>query len=407
MKRRKGKVMMIKRKIVLLAAVMFIAGMIPACGKDTNSADDGAGRADVPGAAADSDSAGASDAGEGARQDNYPDDAYIKSIKAADYVTLGEYKGIELTEEAVSVSKEDVKRYIDAYILAPRAVVTPVDDRTDVREGDTVNIDYTGYRDGEAFDGGSAQGYNLIIGSGQFIPGFEDGLIGKNVGEDVTLDLTFPENYDNAEMAGVSVTFEVTVNSISISELPELTDELVKELNIGENSTVAELNDYLYDSFNASAMNSYNQTLKLDITNAVMENSVFKDELPEHIVERYYDILIDDMTVTAASYGMDLNTYVKNYYNMDEEAYTEIIRDNAVTMVKQYIMFQAIADEEDLNMTQEEQSAAMEKWAQDYGYASVEELQEDIGTETFNEYIMAEEVVAFLIDNAIINTNES
>lgn len=376
MNHKKGKtfmVVMIKKKTALLAVLTLIVCILSACGRSET--------------------------------DSETDKTYISRIKASDYVTLGAYKGIELDEEEPSVPEGYVSQYIDTYILAPRATTTPVEDRTDVQEGDTVNIDYVGYRDGVAFDGGTAQGYDLTIGSGAFISGFEDGLIGGNVGDTVTLDLTFPDDYHSEEMAGASVSFEVTINSISILEKPELTDELVQELAIGDCSNVEELNSYLNDYFYSSVLSSYNQTVKNDITNAVIENCTF-NELPEELIDRYYDILIEDMTKTADSYGMDLNTYIQNYYNMDEAAYTERVRDNAQSMAKQYIMFQAIADVEDLNLTDEEKAQAAEKWAQDYGYGSVDDLKEDIGEEEFNEYLMAEEVVAFLLENATINTNE-
>ena len=114
------------------------------------------------------------------------------------------------------------------------------------------------------------------------------------------------------------------------------------------------------------------------------------------------------MTATAASVGLDdLNTYMKNYYNMDESAYTVMIRNNAQTMAKQYIMFQAIADVEGLNMTDEEKAQTMEELAQSYRFQSVDDLKEQMGEETLNEYMMAEKIVAFLIDNATINTNEA
>lgn len=391
---KEGKSIMMKKRAALSAAVMLVMCMVSACGANNENAADGANGAG--GEKVDS-SANTADGGIGS--------AYISGIKVSDYVTLGEYKGIELVEEEPAVPEGYVEHYIDTYILAARATVTPVEDRTDVREGDTANIDYVGYRDGVAFDGGTAQGYDLTIGSGSFIPGFEDGLIGKNVGDTVTLDLTFPDDYVNAEMAGVSVSFEVTINSISIVEVPELTDELVQELDLEGCSTTEELNSYLNDYFYETAVNAYNQTVKNDITNAVMENCVFKEELPGELIERYYGILIEDMTETALSNGMDLNTYVKNYYNMDEETYTGIIRNNAGNMAKQYIMFKAIADAEGINMTEAEQDKAMEEWAAERGYESVDSLLKQMDEETFKEYLMAEEVVAFLLENATINTN--
>lgn len=355
-----------KKKIAILAAAVLLMGMLSGCGKDN---------------------------------------AYLSGIDASKYVTLGEYKGIEVTETLPDVTDETVDYYIENYILAPKAVTTEVTDRTVVEEGDTVNIDYTGYRDGTPFENGSAQGDSLTIGSGRFIPGFEDGLIGASVGETVTIDLAFPNDYEpNPDLAGVEVSFEVTINGISIVELPELTDEIVQETGIGECNTPDELRDYLYESFYNNAMESYNQTLRSDITNAIMANCIFKDP-PEKMVDRYYDMLVDGMTQQALLYGMDLATYMYNNYFMTESVYTEAFMESATTSAQQYIMFQAIADAEGLNMSDEELNQAMEENAAEFGYASVEEFKEQVEKETFREYMLADKVVEFLVENAVI-TNE-
>lgn len=355
-----------KKKIAIFAAAVLLVGILSACGKDT---------------------------------------AYLSGIDASKYVTLGEYKGIEVKETEPVVTDEVVEYYIKAYILEPRAITTEVTDRTVVEEGDTVNIDFIGYRDGTPFENGSAQGASLTIGSGSYIPGFEDGLIGTSVGDTVTLDLTFPDDYEpNPDMAGVEVSFEVTINGISIVDIPELTDDIVQEIGIEECSTPDELRDYLYEAFYNNAMESYNQTLRSDIANAIMANCIFKDP-PEKMVERYYDMLIEGMTRQAAASGMDLETYMNYNFYMTESAYSEAFMEDATTSAQQYIMFQAIADAEGLNMSEEEISQALEENAVKFGYSSVEEFKEEAGEETFREYIMAETVMNFLIENAVI-TNE-
>lgn len=349
-----------KKKIAILAAALLLMSMLSACGKD---------------------------------------DSYLSGINASKYVTLGEYKGIEVTEAEFDVDVL-VDYYIDTYILAPKAVTTEVTDRTVVEEGDTVNIDYTGYRDGVAFENGSAQGDSLTIGSGRFIPGFEEGLIGTSIGDTVTLELTFPEDYkNNPDLAGAAVSFEVTINGISIIEMPELTDEIAQEQGIEGCTTADELRDYVYAYFE----DMYNKTIISDITNAVMANCIFKDP-PEKMVDRYYNSIVEEMTAEAFSYGLDLNTYMY-YNNMDEATYTEIFEENAVTSAQQYIMYQAIADAEGLNLSEEEVSQAMEERVAKYGYESVEEFKEQTDMETFREYLMAEKVRNFLVENAVI-TNE-
>lgn len=352
-----------KKKIMLLAAVTLAAGMLSACGKDA---------------------------------------AYLREIKASDYVTLGEYKGIEVTQPEPEVTDEYVDSYIE-YLRSQRAVTVDVTDRTTVQEGDTVNIDYTGYRDGVAFEGGAAQGDSLTIGSGRFIDGFEDGLIGTSVGETVTLDLTFPDNYTNADLAGAAVTFDVTVNSISVSETPELTDELVQEFGIEECSTVEELRTYVYDAFYEEAVSMYEDAIASDITQAVMANSIFS-EPPEKMVKRYQDVLLESMTAQASSYGVNLDTFMMNYYGMDTESYMAVFQEDAVTMAQQYIMFQAIADAEGLNPTKDEIAQKMEEEALEFGYESVDAFKEEVGEEVFYEYLISETAMDFLKENAVIKT---
>lgn len=353
---------MMKRKMMLAVAVIVLAGMLSACGKDT---------------------------------------AYLSGIKASDYVTLGEYKGIEVIQPEPEVTDEYVDSYIE-YLRTQRSVLVEVTDRKTVQEGDTVNIDYAGYCDGVAFQGGTAQGADLTIGSGSFIEGFEEGLIGVNVGDTVSLDLTFPADYNpNPDLAGAAVTFEVTVNSISVSETPELTDELVKEFGIEECSTVEELRTYVYDAFYAEAVSLYEDAIASDITKAVMANSIF-NEPPEKMVERYQNMLLESMTTQATSYGMNLDSFMMNYYGMDTDSYMEVFKEDATTMAQQYIMFQAIADAEGLTPTKEETAAAMEEQAAEFGYESVEKFKEEVGEEVFYEYLVSDKTMEFLKSNAVI-----
>ena len=155
----------------------------------------------------------------------YGEDAYVDGINVADYVTLGEYKGIEVTETTPTVTDDYVQSYID-YALQSNMVTTEVTD-SDVQTGDIANIDYEGKIDGVAFEGGTDKGYDLEIGSGSFIDGFEDGLIGAEIGETRDVTVTFPESYPNAEVAGKEAVFTVTVNSIHTESLPDLTDDMM------------------------------------------------------------------------------------------------------------------------------------------------------------------------------------
>ncbi len=352
-----------KKKMALLAAVILLAGSLSACGKKAE---------------------------------------YIREITASDYVTLGDYKGIEVTiSDPEAEAQQNVEEYL-AYLDSINTELVEVTDRTVVEEGDTVNIDYTGYRDGVAFDNGAATGQDLTIGSGSFIPGFEDGLIGKEVGETVMLDLTFPADYRSEEMAGAEVTFEVVINSISILEQQELTVEFANEMTQLDCSTVEEFKETIYNLFYEDAVSANENEIASTIAQSVMANCIF-EEPPEKMVERYCDMQIEDMTTQLSAYGTDLNTYMQTYYGMNSEEYMQVFKEDAAKMAQQYIMFQAIADAEGLNLSEEEISQAMAVQAGTYGYSSVEEFKEEIGEEVLYEYLMAEKVMDFLEENAEIH----
>lgn len=355
-----------KRKIALLAAVMLVAGCLSACGKEAE---------------------------------------YIREINVSDYVTLGEYKGIEVTvsdPEAVAQKKVDEDL---AYLNSINVKLVEVTDRTVVEEGDTVNIDYTGYKDGVPFDRGAATDEKLTIGSGTFIPGFEDGLIGKEAGETVMLDLTFPADYKSEEMAGAEVTFEVVINGIYVSEPQEqLTVEFINEVVQSDFSTVEEFKEYIYNWYYDEAVSANESELVEAIPQAIMANCIFK-EPPEKMVERFCDIQLDYLTTQLAARGTDLNTYMKTYYGMDQEEYMQMIKEDSARVARQYIMYQAIADAENLNPTEEEIVQMMEEQAAAYGCASAEELKEEMGEEVFYENLMAEKVLDFLEENAEIYIN--
>ncbi len=324
---------------------------------------------------------------------------YISDLTASDYVTLGQYIGIAVTETEPSVSDDDVEDYIE-YFLSTMAETVEITDRP-LEEGDTVNIDYVGYRDGEPFDGGSDSGVDLTLGSGTFIEGFEEGLIGAEIGDNIELPLTFPDDYWNDELAGVAVTFDITVNSITRTETPELTDELVASLGEEGLETVQDFRDYIYELFYEDAVSSYESTLENDIANAVMANCIF-EEPPEKMVERYNDLLTNSLTVTASYYGLDLETYMYYYYGFDSDTYLAQIDAQAMLVAEEYIMMQAIADAEGLNLTDDEMMARVESDVLSYGYESLEEFEESNDIETYKESVMAEIVMDFLVENADI-----
>lgn len=265
--------------------------------------------------------------------------------KALDYVTLGQYKGLEIAAADVEITEDEIQETVDSMLQNFSNEVT---DRA-VAEGDTVNLDYEGLEDGVAFQGGSAADAELTIGSGRFIDGFEDGLIGVMPGEPVSLNLKFPEDYSvNPDMAGKEVVFNVTVNFIK-EPVTELTDELVAENFIYK--TAGEYREAVRTTL-------YEQKVWAKAWEAISANTtinsypVAKDEF---ILQQ-----MSSLGQTAAMYGMDTATLLQSFYQMTEEAFTE---EYIVPAFEEEMLIHAMAEAEGLVVTDESFQTSLEELA--------------------------------------------
>ena len=327
--------------------------------------------------------------------------AYMSGITASDYVDLpADYVALTVeVEPAAEVTDEEVESTIDSQRQAKREL-KEVTGRTKVQEGDIVNIDYVGRIDGEEFDGGSAEGYDLEIGSNTFIDGFESGLIDQKVGDTVTLEVTFPEDYGDSTKAGVDAEFEVTINSIPEYVVPELTNDFVTELGITDDfgnavSTVDEYRIYKRNELVEKNEIQYTNNLEGAIVSAIFEKSVFKKDPPESMVERIYESLVLGLTNYAEQSGVDLLTYMTIKFHSTEDSYLQDIRNLAVQSVKEYIMLKAIGDKEGLSMSDEEFEIKLEQVASNIGITSVSDiLKED--AEAYREEVDKRKVLDFL-----------
>ena len=337
-------------------------------------------------------SAGESTAEDGtAAAEDYGPEAYLNGITVSDYVTLGDYKGVKVSVDAAVVTDEYLDSYID-YVLQSNMLTTEVTDRP-VQEGDIVNIDYEGKIDGVAFDGGTAEGYDLAIGSGSFIDGFEDGLIGAETGETRDVEVTFPEDYHGTDVAGKDAVFTVTVNSISVETLPELTDEFVQGLGVGA-ETVEEYRQYAYDLLMEEQQANHDAEAEMAVLETVMNNAKLQDP-PEDMTNRYYSRLIDNMNYYASMYGYDLETFLS--LNGTSE---ETIMESARNAAKQLITMQAIAEAEGIEVTDEELDEEIEANAVSMGYEDADAYREALDAEGYREYMLTEKVLDFLLENA-------
>ncbi len=282
-----------------------------------------------------------------------------------------------------------------------------------IESGDTANIDFEGkYADTkEAFDGGTSQGYDLKIGSGSFIPGFEDGLIGVKVGETVDLDLTFPENYGSANLAGKDVIFTVKVNSIKTAA-EEPTDEWVESLGLEDAKTLDEYRAHLRKELEQDAEDQYNEELKNTAVSQAVDSSTV-DNIPEELYNRYFVMVYNSVNSYVQQmqmlYGAQVTVeqYVENIMQSNGISGTaeDYLSDVANQQTRRCMVLQAIANKEGIEIPQETIDEHIQEDYNSYFYQSydtVDAYKETVISEDYREQIMAEKVADFLVENATV-----
>ena len=300
--------------------------------------------------------------------DGLDENGYWSGIRALDYVTLPEdYSALSLKEADLAPTEDELQQQVSS-LLNQYTTTQTVTGRA-AQSGDVANIDYTGTVDGVAFTGGSASGYDLTLGSGTFIDGFEDQIIGHTVGDTFDVNVTFPDGYgDSTDDAGSTITlsgkdavFSVTLNSLSESVTPELTDEWV-DANFGTSDdlhTVDALRSYFNDALYA---NNYDNA----VVDHLMSNSTFK-ELPTEITSYYIRMFLNYYNQYAASYSMDLNAFAQTQGYSDADAMLAASDSYFEHLAKQDLIFQAVAEAQGLAPTQEELDDASSTYADTYG----------------------------------------
>ncbi|MBF0995361.1 MAG: trigger factor, partial [Lachnospiraceae bacterium] len=343
-----------KNTAVLLAALLTTTSLVGCAQNDTKnqkaaSTAASASAAGASGAASNASAAASLAANAQKVEDHTQKDAYLSGIKAEDYVTLGKYKGIEVSEKEVVVSEEEIQARMEVY--KQQQGLKQVKDRDTVQSGDTVNINYTGKREdtGKAFEGGTASNVDLKIGSGTFVPGFEDQLIGHKVGESFNINITFPKDYSNSELAGKKTVFAITINSIS--NYPELTDAYIKTLGIDKVESKKQLHDYVEKDIRTQQEKSNLSALKNDLQDQLRKSCTFK-ELPKDMISRYVALLHDNVTqnlqIMQMYYGSSMTEEQYLSQAMQAENFKgsteDFLKEKAVEEADVGVMFQAIAD---------------------------------------------------------------
>lgn len=349
-----------KNLIALIAGAAALCMMTAGCGSQSTETTTASAAATEAAAAATTAAAAAAQEEEQAWKKD--DTSYLSGITASDYVELpDDYK-----HQSVEVAKpddptdEEVEQRIQA-VLQSNGALEEVDRK--VEEGDTVNIDYVGKIDGEEFAGGSGS-YDLLIGSGAFIEGFEDGLIGAKKGETLDLNLKFPDDYPAEDVAGKDVVFTVTVNKISEYAL---SDDFVKSLNLTNDfgqavTDVDTFREYIRSNMIEENEGTYTWLIKHEIDNNLLETVTFKQDIPASMLESYYFQYQNYLSNAASSNYMDLATFMQKQYGATADNYDTMIRDFAKQGAQLGLIYQAIADERELNPTEEEIRTAIAEY---------------------------------------------
>lgn len=310
-------------------------------------------------------------------------------------VTLGEYKGVEVKREHTLVTEDEVNAEIEKERNKQAAEVS-VDNRA-VAEGDTVNLDYSGSVDGVKFAGGTAEAQTLKIGSHTFIPGFEEQMVGMNIGEEKDLEVTFPQEYHAKELAGKKAVFHVKVNGITETQLPALDDDFAKD--ISEFDTLDEYKADVRAKLEAQAAERDNNAFTNAVIEKVMENATV--EIPEAMVERQIDSMVRNFEARLAQQGLKLADFIK-YTGQDEKSFRNQYREQAEKSVRANLVLEAVENAENFEATEEEIDAEIVKFAGQIGQ-DVENLKKNL-TEGDREYFKADVIrdkaVKFLCDNA-------
>lgn len=276
-------------------------------------------------------------------------------------VELGEYKGLEVKKGRVAVTKKEIEEQLANY--QSQFAELSIKEGGKVAKGDTAVIDYEGFVDGVAFDGGKGENYPLEIGSGAFIPGFEDQLIGMTTDNEQEIKVTFPEDYGAENLAGKEATFKVTVHEIKEKHLPEIDDELAKDVNIDGVETLEELKAHIKSQIKARKDSESENKFMDDIYKALVENSKVEDS--EALLKQEQDMMLQEIEQNLQRQGLNFEVY-EQFTGKSKEDVREDIKDQAEQRVKLNLILEAIIKEEELAVSDEEREAELQKIADMY-----------------------------------------
>ena len=310
-------------------------------------------------------------------------------------VTLGAYKGVEIEKVSVEVTEEEV----DAEIAKERdnsARTINVTDRA-VKDGDMTVIDFEGFVDGVAFEGGKGENYPLTIGSGAFIPGFEEALIGAEIGVETDVNVTFPEDYQAAELAGKAAVFKCTVKEIKEKELPELDDEFASE--VSEFDTFAEYKEDMKAKLAARKEEAAKNAKEVAVVDAVVANATM--EIPEAMIETQQRQMVEDFAQRIQSQGISMEQYMQ-ITGMDIQAFLAQAKPQAEKNIKSRLVLEAVVKAEGIEANEEDLNEEIKRMAEAYNLevAKVEEILGEAGKKQIADDLAVSKAAQFLVENA-------
>ena len=320
------------------------------------------------------------------------------SVTTYPEIEIGEYKGLKAEKTDVKVTPEEVEAEVNA--MAERnARMVSVEDRA-AQNGDTVIIDFEGFTDGVAFEGGKGEGHSLTLGSGQFIPGFEDQIVGKNIGDEFDVNVTFPEDYGAKELAGKEAVFKVKLHEIKVRELPTVDDEFAKD--VSEFDTL----DALKADLEKKALERKTKAADEAVENALVQQIVdsIKGEIPEAMFENRLEQLTEDFAYRLQSQGLNLETYLK-YTNSNIDEFKKSFRPQAESQVKFRLALEKIAALENITPSEEELEAEYAKLAESYG-VEADKVKSVIPAEEISKDLAVGKAIDLVKENAVITEVE-
>ncbi len=310
-------------------------------------------------------------------------------------VTLGDYLGVPVKKADISVTEEEVSAEIEKERESNARMVT-VEGRA-VEEGDTVVIDYEGFADGVAFEGGKGENHPLVIGSHAFIDTFEEQLIGKNAGDAVTVNVTFPEEYHAPELAGKPAMFQVRINEVKAKELPELDDEFAQD--VSEFDTLAEYRESVHKKLIERKENEARRLKEKEVIEKIIEGSQM--EIPDAMVQTQAETMVDEFSSRIAQQGLSMEQYMQ-FTGMTQDKLMEQMKPDALKRIQSGLVLEAIAKAENIEVAQEDVDAEITTMAEMYGMEAdkLQEIMGDSEKDSVKKDLAIQKAVELIVEKA-------